>query len=142
MIGRDDVIPMLLEAVPSFSEEWNEIEYHPLFWDEETETSLDHVVVRSVFAQHVVRLQRSEATGELTRLFEVVEMIHTDGDEYVQNLATIGLLEGIQFACSHTTDVPQEEFEPYLGPESRRWWRGLNAFWSGNIPRVQALDED
>jgi hypothetical protein len=39
----------------------------------------------------------------------------------VKELATIGYLEGIQTACSHTTDVRQEEFEPYLGPESRRW---------------------
>ena len=54
----------------------------------------------------------------------------------------MGYLEGIQTACFHTADVRQEPFEPYLGPESLRWRRGLNAFWSGRIPRVQARDED
>lgn len=140
MIRGDDVMPLLLEAVPSFSEQWSEIENDPILLDEETGTRLHYIDV-AWFAPHVVQLQRSGATGELTRLFEVIEMLHTDGDEYVQGLATIGYLEGIQIACSHTADVRREEFESYLGPESRRWWRGLNAFWSGKIPGVQAIDE-
>jgi hypothetical protein len=141
VIGRDDVMPMVLQAVPSLSEQWSEIEDDPIHLDEATGTRLDYLDV-AWLAPHIVQLQRSGATGELTRLFEVIEMFHTEGDKYVQELATIGYLEGIQTACSHTCDVRQEEFEPYLGPESRRWWRGLNAFWSGKIPGVQALDED
>ena len=141
MIGRDDVMPMLLEAVPSFSGQWHEIEDDPIFLDETTGTRLHYIDV-AWFAPHVVGLQRSGATGELISLFEVIELFHIDGDEYVKQLATIGYLEGIQNACSHTTDVGQQEFEPYLGPESRRWWRGLNAFWSGKAPAVQARDRD
>jgi hypothetical protein len=141
VIGRDDVVPMLLAAVPSFSELWSEIEDDPIHLDEAAGTRIDYIDV-AVFAPHIVELQRSGAADELARLFGVIEMLHTDGDEYVRGLATIGYLEGIQIACSHTTDVPQEEFDSYLGPESRRWWRGLNAFWSGKIARVQALDED
>ena len=141
MIGRDDVMPLVLEAVPSFSERWSEIEVDPMFLDEATGTRLHHIDV-AWFAPHVVGLQRSGATGELARLFQVIEMLHTDGDDYVKELATIGYLEGIQTACSHTADLRQDEFEPYLGRESRRWWRGLNAFWSGEIPSVQARDED
>lgn len=134
-------MPMLLEAVPSFAEQWSQIEDDPIFLDEATGARLHYVDV-AWFAPHVIGLQRSGATGELTRLFEVIETLHTDGDDYVKELATIGYLEGIQTACSHATDVRQEDFEPYLGPESRRWWRGLNAFWSGQLPRVQARDED
>jgi hypothetical protein len=141
VIGSDDVMPMLLEAAPSFSAQWSEIEGDPMFLDAETGTRLHYIDV-AWFAPHVVGLQRSGATSELTRLFAVIELLHTDGDKYVKELATIGYLEGIQTACCHTTDVRQEEFEPYLGPESRRWWRGLNAFWSGKIPRVSARDED
>ena len=141
MVGRDDVMPLVLEAVPSFSEQWSEIKDDPMFLDEAAGRRL-HYIDAAWFAPHVVGLQRSGATGELTRLFQVIEMLHTDGDDYVKELATIGYLEGIQTACSHTADVRQEEFEPYLGPESRRWWRGLKAFWSGKIPIVQARDED
>jgi hypothetical protein len=70
-------MPMLLEAVPSFAEQWSEIEDDPMFLD--------------------------EATG--TRL-------HTDGDDYVKELASLAA------------------------------GGGLNAFWSGKIPRVQARDAD
>ncbi len=141
MIGPDDVMPLVLEAVPSFSRRWSEITDDPMFLDEASGTRLHYIDV-AWFAPHVVGLQRAGATGELTRLFQVIEMLHTDGDDYVKELATIGYLEGIQTACSHTTDVRQEEFEPYLGPESHRYWRGLNAFWTGQIPRVQPCDED
>ena len=139
MIRGDDVMPLLLEAVPSFSEQWSENEGDPMFFDEETGARLHYIDV-AWFAPHIVGLQRSGATVELTRLFEVIERLHTDGDEYVKGLATVGYLEGIQTACSHTDDVRQEEFEPYLGPETQRWWRGLNAFWSGEARRVQPRD--
>lgn len=130
-------MPLLLTAVPSFAGLWSEIEDDPMFLDGETGTRLHYIDV-AWFAPHVIELQRSGAAGELSRLFEAIELLHTDGDSYVKELATIGYLEGIQIACSHTTDVRQEDFEPYLGPESRRWWRGLNAFWSSLAPRVQA----
>ena len=62
----------------------------------------------------------------------------------MKELATIGYPEGIQTARSHTTDVRQEEFEPYLGRAGVApvVARGLNAFSSGKASRVQARDED
>ncbi len=30
------------------------------------------------------------------------------------------------------------QFLHYVGPESVRWWSGLDAFWSGKRPFVQA----
>jgi hypothetical protein len=141
VIGPDDVMPLLLDAVPSFARKWSEIEDDPMFLDEETGTRLHYLDV-AWFAPHVVELQRSGAASELSSLFKAIELLHTDGDKYVKELATIGYLEGIQIACSHTADVRQEEFEPYLGPRSRRWWHGLNAFWSGQAPRVQVQGED
>jgi hypothetical protein len=79
VIGRDDVVTMLMAAVPSFSELWSEIEDDPIHLDEATWTRLDYVDV-AMFAPHIVELQRSGATDELARLFEVIEMLHTDGD--------------------------------------------------------------
>jgi hypothetical protein len=140
VIGPDDVMPLLLEAVPSFTSQWSEIRDDPMFLNEQTGARL-HYIDGAWFAPHVVALQRSGSTAELSRLFEVIELLHTDGDRYVRELATIGYLEGIQTAASHTTDVRQEAFEAYLGPESRRWWNGLNAYWSGRAATVQALDE-
>jgi hypothetical protein len=48
-----------------------------MFGDDTTGTRLHYIDV-AWFAPHVVGLQRSGATGELTRLFEVIEM-HSAG---------------------------------------------------------------
>ena len=58
-----------------------------------------------------------------------ISVIRTvDGDRYVCEAATIGILEGVQnIAESHGFDP--ESFVPYLGSESARWWRRLNDFW-------------
>ncbi len=136
-------MPLILEAVPSFCEQWSGIQADPMFLDETTGTRLHYIDV-AWFAPHVVGLQRSGATSELTRLFQVIEMHHTDGDDYAKGLATIGYLEGIQTACSHTADVRQEAFEPYLGPESLRWWRGSTHSGLAGSPdskRVTKTDE-
>ena len=34
--------------------------------------------------------------------------------------------------------VAMRTFELALGPEARRWWVSLNAFWEGKIPHVGA----
>jgi hypothetical protein len=81
VIGSDDVMPMLLEAAPSFSARWSEIEDDPMFLDAETGTRLHDIDV-ACFAPHVVGLQRSGATSELARLFAVIELLHIDGDKY------------------------------------------------------------
>ncbi|MEJ7757927.1 MAG: hypothetical protein WKF83_18040 [Nocardioidaceae bacterium] len=88
------------------------------------------------FTRHLVVLKRLGATEELQRASAVIEALHTDGDEYVRELATIGYLEGIQTAASHTDDVSASDFEEYLGPESLRWWSGLNEFWAGRAVAV------
>ena len=87
----------------------------PMFLDEATGTRL-HYIDAAWFAPHAVSLQRTRATGELPCLFGVIERLHTDGDAYVRELTTIGYLEGIQIACSHTSDVRQEEFETLPRP--------------------------
>lgn len=91
------------------------------------------------FARHLVSLLHSGATNEFVPVFAVVESLHVEGDPEVQEAATIGLLEGIQNVASNG-DLEAERFAPWLGPESRRWWRGLEAFWSGRAPRVQPVD--
>ncbi|MCB0994624.1 MAG: hypothetical protein KDB21_06015, partial [Acidimicrobiales bacterium] len=72
--------------------------------------------------------------------FAVIERMHTDGDAYVAELATIGYLEGIQNMVGHA-GVDPAVFVPYLGPESARWWRGLDRFWAGEHPTVEPNDE-
>ena len=92
------------------------------------------------FASHLVELVKAQRTEELPEVFRVIEQLHVEGDHYVRELATVGYLEDIQNFAGHRGLDPAW-FEPYLLSESRRWWRGLNAFWQGEIPLVEPLDE-
>lgn len=57
-------------------------------------------------------------------------ILHVEGDDYVREAATIGLLEGIQNDWGNHL-VDPELFAIHLLPESRQYWDELNAFWRG-----------
>jgi hypothetical protein len=122
-------MPLLLAACPSFAEAWEE---HRRWWGDE-EAGLYNDLAQ--LAHHLVRLIGEKRTRELPELFRLVERLVVDGDDYVQEAATIGLLEDIQTLAGHARAVnPEagpEAFVPYLGAESRVWWDRLNRFWAG-----------
>lgn len=130
MIHRDDVIPLLLDACPSFAPVWNEHRDSGMY---DAELVYLHL---GEFARHVVRVVVDGSTGELPAIFAAAERLHLEGDDFVKEAATIGLLEGIQNSAAHAGLDP-EIFVSFLGRESRRWWEALDRFWSGESPRVQ-----
>jgi len=143
MIERDDVMPLLLAACPSFQETWREIEAkHSLEDDEGEENRRLHYSDAGRFAHHLVELHRKGATAEIAAAMQVIERLHLEGEHYVQELATIGYLEDIQNVARNSDDVDPAVFVPYLGPESRRWWNGLNEFWHGGETSVHPIDDD
>jgi hypothetical protein len=82
-----------------------------------------------VFARHVVELYQHGRIEDLRPAFATIERLHREGDAYVREAATIGLLESIQnIAPGRFTP---EAFEPLLGSETAKWWHELNAFWDG-----------
>ena len=113
MITRAEIVPMLIEACPTFLSE-DELPYVSL----------------GDFARHLLELHRRHETETFPAVAWVIERFLIEGDDYVREAATIGLLEGIQNVWGNN-DVDPEEFTPHLLPESRRWWIELNAFWRG-----------
>lgn len=81
-------MPLLLEACPSISERWQGPEMY----------EGEHLLYVDVgdFAHHLVELMQAGNTRECSTVFDVVERLHLEGDAYVKELATVGLLEGIQ----------------------------------------------
>lgn len=129
-------MPLLLEACPSFSERWRE---HMTFYEPEKEQLL--YLDLGEFADHLVELHQLSRVEEFQAVFSVVERLHTEGDHFVREAATIGLLEDIQKVLGNMGADPQA-FVQYLGPESMKWWRQLNDFWQAKIPFVGAtIDE-
>jgi len=131
MIRREQVIGLLIEACPSYRARWQAYAGEPEF---DAELLYVHL---GDFAAHVVDLLERHEGAELPALSRVVEQLHLDGDDYVTEAATIGLLEGIQNVAGHR-NVSTEDLETVLGVETRRWWASLDAFWPGQIPHVGA----
>lgn len=120
-------MPLLIEACPGFSEAWarhvQEHGNHLLY------------VAAGEFAEHLLGVYQSNDSSSLPAVGEDIEKLHVNGSPWVKEFATIGLLEGIQSVWANS-NVDPELFQPFLGPESRRWWAGLNKFWSGQAPHV------
>jgi hypothetical protein len=131
MIEQHDAMPLLLQACPSFTSEWVQ---HV----QENGNDLQYVAA-GTFARHLLSLYESGETAALPAVAAAIERLHVEGSPWVREFATIGLLEGIQNVWSHS-HRSAEEVALLLGPESKRWWRGLTAFWAGTAPHVRAQD--
>ncbi len=126
---KDEVMPELLKACPSFALDWQRLQetgYGDLLY-----------VVLGDFARHLL-LAKKEGREEVLRSAGVfIERMHLEGDDYVREAATVGALEGIQNVWGNSGENP-DSFSPYLGSESNRWWNSLHRFWEGKIPHVGA----
>jgi hypothetical protein len=131
MIRRDQMIGLLLDACPSYRIRWEAYCREPEF---DADLLYPHL---GDFADHVVDLLVGEEIDDLLALSETIERLHLEGDDFVKEAATIGLLEGIQNRAGHR-NVSTGALEATLGAETRRWWRSLSAFWAGEIPLVGA----
>ncbi len=140
MITADRVIPPLLEACPSFLDCWEtEVEHNPIHVDESGNRR--HYVDAGRFGRHLILIFRLKSFDEVQASLDVVERLHTEGDSYVRNLATMGYLESLQNNLGWATDLEPSSFERFLGSETKRWWVGLNRFWAGEAPTVLPFEE-
>lgn len=131
MIQQDEAMPLLVEACPSFQEEW-------LRHVQEHGDELLYMAA-GAFANHLLSLYQANDLSSFAAVAAAIERLHTQGSPWVKEFATIGVLEGIQNVWSHSS-VDPEAFADFLLPESRRWWEGLNRFWSGKAPSVEPVD--
>jgi hypothetical protein len=133
MISKRDMLPLLVQSCPSYADRWQE-GCQDAFLDEEGRL-LDYVALGDL-AHHLVALMLADNLGEFSGVFAVVERLHVEGDSYVREAATIGLLEGIQ-NIAENAGLDKTLFLRWLGPESRKGWDQLEAFWRGNPSALQ-----
>lgn len=131
MIAREEVMPLLLAACPSFADPWRAYQAEATY-----EEGLLYIDLAEL-VHHVVELERRGQCEELPAVFAAVERLHLEGDAFVKEAATIGFLEGLQNFAGNTGIAP-ERFRLYLSPESARWWDELDRFWDGKSPYVGA----
>jgi hypothetical protein len=125
MIDASEMIPLLVEASPDFSEEWAEFRAE---WADEP--SLPHYIALGAFARHMCDLLIKGQDKTLIKVFEVVERLRNEGSAYVREAVTVGLLEDLQNANLHHPKTEPEQFERFLLPETARYWQKVTAFWN------------
>jgi hypothetical protein len=118
------MIPLLVEACPSFRVV---LEEHRRCNDED----IPYLILGD-FARHLLQLHREGRNEVFGAVMQVIERLHVEGDHYVREAATIGLLEAILNIWDHE-GVNPTLFARYLLPVSAKWWQSLNDFWSGKI---------
>jgi len=124
----------MLAADPTFEPAWREFVEE---WADEPD--LPQYLALADFARHLIaRLERGE-TAVFESVFEVVERWHLEGEHYVREAATVGLLESLQNTNLHEGATCPDDFVRWLRPETRRWWDKLERFWGGD---VMALRDD
>ena len=121
-------MPLLLQACPSFEEDWSAhlTEYgdEPLLY-----------VIAGDLARHLLMLYRAGRVQELIPVMDAIERMHSEGSLWVKEFVTVGILEAVQNIWAHD-GASFSEFGQMLGPESRRWWLGLNDFWDAKATQV------
>jgi hypothetical protein len=123
VITRESLIPLLVEASPTFAPTWSAFQAK---WADQP--PLPHYVVLGDFARHMVALLTTSDETTLKRIFAVIERLEVDGDRYVREASTIGLLEGLQNVSLHECTKP-EQFERFLLPKTARSWKKVQGFW-------------
>ncbi|MEP7006666.1 MAG: hypothetical protein ABI810_11840 [Sphingomonas bacterium] len=128
-IPRERMFEPLLVADPSFQPAWER------FCDEwrDEEVELPNYLALCDLARHLIGKLAAGETEAFPAVFDVVERWHVEGDPYVQEAATIGLLEDLQNEALHHTTRPGE-FERWLRPVSRKFWARVAQYWADGTP--------
>ena len=124
LITRESMFEPLLQADRSFAPLWRAFLEE---WKDEREPPLYLALANA--ARHLVGQLKAGDTEKFQAVFDVVERWHLEGDTYVRTAASLGLLEDLQNTSLHEGTSPTA-FEPWLRPESRRWWNKVDGYWT------------
>ncbi|MFD3321701.1 DUF7674 family protein [Alteromonas macleodii] len=124
MISKETMMLPILQVAEGFKPIWNE------FLDEwSNEDEFPVYLALSDLARYVSTLVEKSDVEELRDIFSVVEQWHLEGDKFVKEAATVGLLEDLQNTNVVGVGVPQK-IEPFLLPQTKLWWQKVSLFWS------------
>lgn len=125
MIAKEEMMAVLLDACPSFTPQWQAFQDE---WKNEADDPPLYLAL-AVLARHLIGMMERGDTHSLPAVFATVERLHVEGEHFVREAATVGLLEGLQNLNLHPNGTDPEQFRSYLGPVSERWWDKLYRFW-------------
>jgi hypothetical protein len=131
MITRYDMIGPLIEALPEIRPHW---EAFVATWIDEPYTErqdprdLPNYLFLGDLAGMLAAMLQAGRADDVAKALAVCERWLLEGDKYVREAAAIGLIEDLQ-GYGHRLKIDEARFTALLGPEGRRWWDKVNAFW-------------
>lgn len=123
-ITKENVLEQLYSIVPEL-EEIIKKEY------DQEERENQYVIVFRI-AQYTFELFVNNDFVKLQLILEYIESLFSKGDDYTQELATVGFLEDIQTVWDNSKRDRSEIYNLLL-PESKKWWNQVDKFWHGEI---------
>ena len=132
MITKSQVIPLLLEASPSFQPAWQK---HVAYWNGQEAGCFNDA---AEFARLlVVSFERGD-TSEFPAVFATIEEILNEGDSQARDVAAIGILEDLQtIGSNHSCGA--DVFVQWLGPTSHAAWAQIARMWEGKHSLMDVL---
>ena len=133
VIYAADVPSLLLAACPSFAAAWEVAREE----NADTDSPGGRLGYRDAgeFVRHLVSLQLAGTVEEFPAVFDLIERLVVDGDDYVHNLGVIGYLELFQMRTVTARGLdPEVAFVPWLRPTSRAYWEAICRFWQDGTP--------
>ncbi|HYF54829.1 MAG TPA: hypothetical protein VEA41_11275 [Salinarimonas sp.] len=132
-ITRGRMFEPLLAADPAFAPRWSAFLAE---WGPEPEPPPLYLALADLATHLIGRLEAGDTAG-FDAVFDVVERWHLEGDAYVREAATIGLLKDLQNEGFHRRTRPSD-LERWLRPETRRWWDRVARFARDGTPVAPA----
>lgn len=123
MLTREEMFQPILEVSDGFRLIWNEFLEE---WKDDDE--LPEYLALADLARYISSLISESNEEEIKKIFAVIERWHLEGDSYVKEAATVGIMEDLQNTNIVGEGVP-EKIELYLLPESKKWWLKIDEFW-------------
>lgn len=120
MIDKDNAFEVLVQAFPPFASIW---QAHLASWGNDC-----LYIAAGEFVEHLVATGAAERAAVFPSVATAIERLCIEGTPWARDLATVGVLEGVQNVCANRGLDP-EMFGGYLLPIGRQAWDELNRNW-------------
>ena len=129
-------MPVLVTACPSFASRFAARATND--YQDGNGDILEYLALADL-SRHILALIAAEHFNELPPTFAAVERLHVEGDKFVREAATGGLLEALQNHAGRC-ELEESRVTTWLGPQTRKWWDRLDNFWAGDAEALREVN--
>jgi hypothetical protein len=133
MITRHAMMEPMLAALPALEPKWQafvaEWRDNPYNTPKSHPDDLPNYLFLGDLAAYLADCMQEGDEESVRKALAVCERWLVEGEHYVSEAATVGLLEDLQ-NYAQRRNIAFARIEALLGPEGQRWWHKVNAFWS------------